>query len=64
MTIELNVPRGWTAGQALAMRALLQKALDSGQPVVALLRADATPDQVAAIYRRVAELIDEAGLAA
>ena len=64
MTIGVAVPGGWTPGQVLAVRALLQDALDGGQPVIARVRPDATPDQLQDIYQRVQSLISEAGLAA
>lgn len=64
MTIELECPDTWTPGQALAMRALLQQALRTGPPVIAAVRPDATPDQLADIYGRLGALIREAGLAA
>ncbi len=64
MTIELVVPAEWTPGQARATRALLQHALEGGQPVIAFVRRDATADQVQEIYHRLGELIRDAGLAA
>jgi hypothetical protein len=63
MTIELAVPDEWTPGQALATRALLQKVLRTGFPIIACVRPDATPDQVTDIYLRVENLIEDAGLA-
>ncbi len=64
MTIEILVPDEWTPGQALAIRALLQRAIHSGQPLIAAIRADASPDQLQDMYRRVGALIRDAGLAA
>lgn len=63
-TIELAVPQDWTPGQALAMRALLQRALRTGYPVIAVVRPETTPEQLEDIYRRIGALIREAGLAA
>jgi hypothetical protein len=64
MNIEIAVPEDWTPGQALVMRQLLQHAVDTGQPVIAFIRKDATPEQLKEIYDRVHALIDEAGLEA
>jgi hypothetical protein len=63
MMIELAVPEDWSAGQAMAVRSLLQHALRGGHPVVAFVRPDATPEQLKEIYDRVEEVIREAGLA-
>lgn len=62
MTIEITVPDEWTTGQALAVRQLIQHTLRGGQPIIALVRKDATPGQLDDIYRRVNDLIDESGL--
>ncbi len=64
MMIEIAVPEDWTPGQALAMRELLQRAVSTGQPIVAAVRKDATAQQLEEIYRRVDALIREAGLQA
>ena len=64
MTIEISVPGEWTPGQALAFRALLQQAMHHGHPLVTAVRADATPDQLHEVYRQVAALLRDAGLAA
>jgi hypothetical protein len=64
MTIEISVPDEWTPGQAVAIRALLQQAIHGGQPLIAAVRADATPDQLREIYRQVGALLREAGMAA
>ena len=64
MKIEISIPDEWTPGQALAMRALLQRAVESGQPLISVLKADVTADQMQDIYGRVGTLIREAGLAA
>lgn len=62
MNIEISVPEEWTPGQSLAIRQLLQHATKTGQPVIAFIRKDATPEQLSEIYDRVNALIDEAGL--
>ncbi len=64
MKIEISVPDEWTPEQALAIRALLQRAIHGGLPLIAAIRADATPDQLQDIYGRVGTLIREAGMAA
>ena len=64
MMIENAVTEDWTPGQALAMRELLQRAVSTGQPLVAAVRKDATAQQLEEIYRRVDALIREAGLQA
>jgi hypothetical protein len=64
MTIEISVPDEWTPGQAVAVRALLQQVLRSGQPLIAAVRADATPDQLSEIYGQVGALLRDAGMAA
>ena len=64
MTIEIVVPDDWTPGQVLAMRQLLQHAVVTAQPVVALVRKDITADQLKEIYERINALIQEAGLQA
>ena len=63
MTIEISVPDEWTPGQAVAVRALLQHAMRSGQPLIAAIRADATADQMSDIYQQVGALLREAGMA-
>ncbi len=62
MNIEIAVPDDWTPGQALAVRQLLQHAMHDAQPVIALVRKDVTADQLRDIYRRIEEVIREAGL--
>ena len=64
MTIEISVPDDWTPGQALAVRALLERAVRGGPPLIAALKADITADELRDIYGRVGTLIREAGLAA
>jgi hypothetical protein len=64
MNIEIAVPDDWTPGQAMAVRQLLQYALRNAQPVIALVRKDVTAEQFQDIYRRIEEVIREAGLEA
>jgi len=64
MTIEIALPEDWTVGQAMATRALLQHAVLTATPVIALVRKDATAEQLKEIYERVETLIREAGLQA
>lgn len=64
MNIEIAVPDDWTPGQAMAVRQLLQHALRNAQPVITLLRKDVTAEQLQDIYRRIEEMIREAGLEA
>ena len=64
MTIEISVPDEWTPGQAVAVRALLQQAMHGGHPLIAAIRADASPDQLLDIYGRVETLLRDAGMAA
>jgi hypothetical protein len=64
MNIEVAIPDDWTPGQAIAVRQLLQHALRNAQPVIALVRKDVTPEQLQDIYRRIEEVIREAGLEA
>ena len=63
MMIEISVPDEWTPGQAIAIRGLLQHAIRGGQPLIAAIRADASPDQIREIYGRVDALLRDAGLA-
>jgi hypothetical protein len=62
MNIEVVVPDDWTPGQAMAVRQLLQHAMSNAQPVIGLIRKDATAEQLRDIYHRIEELIREAGL--
>lgn len=64
MVIEVAVPDDWTPGQALALRQLLQHAVATAQPIIALVRKDIAADQLKEIYERVNALIEEAGLQA
>jgi hypothetical protein len=58
MIIEIAVPDDWTTGQVLAMRQVR-----SAQPVIGLVRADVTPEQLRDIYNRIDAMIRESGLA-
>ncbi len=62
MNIEIAVPDDWTPGQAMAVRQLLQHAVRDARPVIALIRKDVTAEQLKDIYRRIEEVIREAGL--
>jgi hypothetical protein len=64
MTIEISVPDEWTPGQAIAVRALLQRVMHGGLPLITAIRADATPEQLRDMYDRVGVLLREAGMAA
>lgn len=64
MTLEISVPDEWTPGQVVAVRALFQQAVHGGHPLIAVIRADATPDQLRDIYARVEALLRDAGMAA
>ena len=58
MVVEIAVPDDWTPGQVLAMRQLLQHAVRTAVPVIALVRKDVTADQrVATAEARLAEEI-------
>jgi hypothetical protein len=62
MTIEIAMPEDWTPGQCLAVRQLLQHAVNTAQPVVGLVRKDATPEQLHDAYVRIEAMIRESGL--
>jgi hypothetical protein len=47
----------------MAVRALLQRSVSAGYPIVAAVRPDATPDQIEDIYARLRLLLRERGLA-
>lgn len=64
MVIEIAVPDDWTPGQILAMRQLLQHAVRTAVPVIAMVRKDATADQLEGIYDGIQALIRETGLQA
>ena len=62
MNIEILVPEEWTPGQALVMRQLLQHGMRTGEPVIAFVRKDTSPDKLSEIYDQINTLIREAGL--
>jgi hypothetical protein len=64
MTIELRIPDGWTPGLTLAARQMLQGSIDRGFPIIAVVRPDATADQIRYVRERITRLIADAGLAA
>ncbi len=64
MVVEIAVPDDWTPGQVLAMRQLLQHAVRTAVPVIAMVRKDVTADQLEEIYDGIQALIREAGLQA
>jgi hypothetical protein len=64
MVVEIAVPDDWTPGQILAIRQLLQHAVRTAVPVIAMVRKDVTADQLQEIYGSVQTLISEAGLQA
>lgn len=64
MTLEVRIPDEWPPALTLATRALLEQAIQTGFPVIASVRPDATGDQVESLYSRINALIIEAGLAA
>ncbi len=64
MDIEVAVPEDWSVGQTFAVQQLLQHAVRDAQPIIALVRKDVTPEQLRDIYRRIEDVIREAGLEA
>ena len=64
MVVEIAVPDDWTPGQILAMRQLMQHAVRTAVPVIAMVRKDVTADQLEEIYDGIQALIREAGLQA
>jgi hypothetical protein len=64
MMLEVNIPDEWPAELALATAQLIRHAVRDGLPIITVLRPDASPDQVSAIYARVQAVIQESGLAA
>jgi hypothetical protein len=64
VVVEIAVPDDWTPGQTLAVRQLIQHAVRTAVPVVAMVRKDVTADQLQEIYAGVNTLIREAGLQA
>jgi hypothetical protein len=64
VVVEIAVPDDWTPGQTLAVCQLIQHAVRTAVPVVAMVRKDVTADQLQEIYAGVNTLIREAGLQA
>ena len=64
MEIVLKVPDYWGPELTLAVRALLQQALDHGCPVVTTIRGDAPANEISALQARIRTLVQESGLAA
>ena len=62
MIVEVSVPDDWTPSQVLATRQLLQHAVRTAVPVIAMVRKDVSPDQLQEIYDGIQALIREAGL--
>jgi len=62
MDIQIAVPEDWTPGECLAVRQLLQHAMNTALPVVAFIRKDATPEQLHDVYSRIEAMIRESGL--
>jgi hypothetical protein len=60
--VEIDVPDDWTPGQILTMRQLLQHAVRTAVPVIAMVRKDVTADQLEEVYDGIQALICEAGL--
>ena len=60
MTIATALPEVWTAGQALATRALLQQALLTATPIIAFIpEPTLRAEQLQELYDRVKALIRE-----
>jgi hypothetical protein len=64
MTIAISVPDEWVPGQAVAVRALPQRAVHGGHPLITAIRADAIPGQLRETSGRAGALVREAGQAA
>jgi hypothetical protein len=64
VVVEIAIPDDWTPGQGLVMRQLLQHAVRTAVPVIAMVRKDVTADQLKEIYDGIQALIREAGLEA
>jgi len=64
MQITLTAPEGSSPELALALRALLQQAIDGGCPIVVSVRADAPTGEITALQGRIRALVQESGLAA
>ena len=64
MKIVLTIPEEWSPDLALALRAMLQQAIDHGCPIVVSVRPDAPADEIGALEARIRTLVEESGLAA
>ncbi len=64
MKIELTIPEEWSPELALALRALLQQAIDHGCPIIVSVRADAPAGEISDLQDRIRALVRESGLAA
>jgi hypothetical protein len=64
MKIVLTIPEEWSPELALALRALLQQAVNHGCPIVVSIRGDATAEEISALLARIRALVQESGLAA
>jgi hypothetical protein len=64
MKIVLTIPEEWSPELALALRALLQQAVNHGCPIVVSIRGDATAEEISALQARIRALVQESGLAA
>ena len=64
MEIVLRVPEDWSPELALALRALLQQAIDHGCPIVVAVRGDAPADEISSLQARIRAIVQESGLAA
>ena len=64
MKIVLTTPEDWSPELALALRALLQQAIDHGCPIVVSVRGDATADEISGLQARIRALVQDSGLAA
>ncbi len=64
MEIVLRVPEDWSPELALALRALLQQAIDHGCPIVITIRGNAPAEEISSLQARIQALVQESGLAA
>lgn len=64
MKIMLTIPEEWSPELALALRTLLQQAIDHGCPIVVGVRGDAPADEISGLQARIRALVQESGLAA
>jgi hypothetical protein len=57
--IILRIPDDWSPELALAVRALLQQAIDSGCPIVTAIRGDAPADEIRRLQAGIRALVQE-----